>query len=139
MAYLEESNVFIKSYAYHFEFHKYINEIIDPETGQTHAVIKRTRNPFSTKPDAIDSGMLRTGAAAALGSRAISFVNIQGKIGDVVAGKITGREVESDITVFESNGTHIQSGAVANLIFEKAKKLGLGKEENGVSDFFINP
>jgi alanine dehydrogenase len=83
--------------------------------------------------------MLRTGAAAALGSRAISFVNIQGKTGDVVAGKITGREVESDITVFESNGTHIQSGAVVNLIFEKAKKLGLGKEENGVSDFFINP
>jgi hypothetical protein len=139
MAYLEESNVFIKSYAYHFEFHKYINEIIDPETGQIHTVIKRTRNPFNTKPDAIDSGMLRTGATAALGSRAISFVNIQGMIGDVVTGKITGREVESDITVFDSNGTHIQSGVVVNLIFEKAKKLGLGKEENGVSDFFINP
>jgi alanine dehydrogenase len=280
MVYLEESRVFITSYAYHFDFHKYINEIIDPETGQTLAVIKRTRGAFGTKPNTIDSGMLRTGAAAAIGAKymanknieavgvigtgrigrgslaclnevcnfdrvythsgrkrddaftafmrehvssdivaldsteevvkradvivtgtystepivkgewlregthisgmgadgpkkaemdpevfkrasriivdsqkclsigelatalesgAITHDNIQGKIGKVVAGKITGRDSEEDITVFESDGTHIQSGAVVNLIYEKAKKLGLGTVVDGVSDFFINP
>jgi ornithine cyclodeaminase/alanine dehydrogenase-like protein (mu-crystallin family) len=66
-------------------------------------------------------------------------MDIQGKIGEVVAGKMTGRDSESDITVFESDGTHIQSGAVVNLIYEKAKKLGLGREVKGISDFFINP
>ena len=77
--------------------------------------------------------------AAALDSGAITTDNIQGKIGEVVAGKITGRGSESDITVFESDGTHIQSGAVVNLIYEKAKKLGLGREVKGISDYFINP
>jgi len=280
MVYLEGSKVFITSYAYHFDFHKYINEIIDPETGKTLAVIKRTRGAFGTKPDAIDSGMLRTGAAAAIGAKymankeieavgvigtgrigrgslaclnevcrfdrvythsgrrrdeaftefmrehvsadiaaldsveevvkksdviitgtystepvvrgewlkegthisgmgadgpkkaemdtevfrrakriivdsqrclsigelaaalqsgVISEKDIQGKIGQVVTGEITGRDSESDITIFESDGTHIQSGAVVNLIYEKAMKLGLGREVEGVSDFFINP
>ena len=279
MAYLAESKRLITSYAYHFDFHKYINEIIDTETGRTLAVIKRTRGAFGEKPSAIDSGMLRTGAAAAIGAKylansdveavgiigtgrigrgsllclnelfdfervythsgrkrdegftevmkehvsaeivaldsvedvvrrsdvivtgtystepflrgewlregthisgmgaddskkaeldievfrranrivvdsekcltigelaaaldsgSISYSKIQ-RIGDVVAGKITGRDSVSDITVFESDGTHIQSGAVVNLIFEKAKRLGLGKEVSGVSDFFINP
>jgi len=279
MAYLAESKVLITSYAYHFDFHKYINEIIDPETGQTLAVIKRTRGPFGAKPDTIDSGMLRTGAAAAIGAKymankqveavgiigtgrvgigsllcldavldidrvythsgrrrdpeftevmkehisadvipldsveqvveksevlatatyatepiikgewlrqgthisgmgaddekkaemdptvfkransiiidsqrclsigeladalnkgVIKITDIKGKIGQVVAGKITGREAESDITVFESDGTHIQSGAVVNLIYEKVKKHGLGREVSDVSDFFIN-
>jgi ornithine cyclodeaminase/alanine dehydrogenase-like protein (mu-crystallin family) len=280
MVYLEESKVFITSYAYHFDFHKYINEIIDPETGQTLAIIKRTRGAFGTKPNSIDSGMLRTGAAAAIGAKfmankeieAVGIIgtgrigrgslacinevlsfdqvythsgrkrddsftkdmnqlvdsdiialdsvkevvsrsdviitgtystkpiikgkwmkkgthisgmgadgpkkfemdtevfrqakriiidsqkclsigelafalergviterNIQGKIGQVLSGKITGRDSETDITIFESDGTHIQSGAVVNLIYEKTKKLGLGKEAKNISDFFINP
>jgi ornithine cyclodeaminase/alanine dehydrogenase-like protein (mu-crystallin family) len=76
--------------------------------------------------------------AAALESGAISEDDIQGKIGQLVVGKINGRDSDSDITVFESDGTHIQSGAVVNLIYEKAKRLGLGREVEGVSDFFIN-
>ena len=51
MAYLEESNVFITSYSYHFDFHKYINQILDPETGKTLAVVKRVRGAFGTKPN----------------------------------------------------------------------------------------
>jgi ornithine cyclodeaminase/alanine dehydrogenase-like protein (mu-crystallin family) len=280
MAYLEESKVFILSYTFHFDFHKYISEIIDPETGKTLAIIKRTRGAFGTKPGQIDSGMLRTGAAAAIGAKymsnkdidavgiigtgrigrgslaclaeelkfdnvythsgrrkddaftqvmsehvdaeitaldsvkevmarsnvlvtatyaqeavvkgkwlregthisgmgadgpkkaemdtevfrrasrivvdsdkcltigeiaaalesgAITQRDIQGKIGHVVAGKITGRDNTEDITVFESDGTHIQSGAVVNLIYQKVKKMGLGREIDDVSDFFINP
>lgn len=280
MAYLEESGIFVTSYAYHFDFHKYINEILDPETGKTLAIIKRTREPFGTEPKNIDSGMLRTGAAAAIGAKymankriesvgiigtgrigkgsliclndaigfekvythsgrrgdenftkqmskyvdadietfdsikdlvrkcdllvtctyaqkpivkgewlregthisgmgadgplkseldtevfrkaskividsqkclsigelsaalksgAISITDIDGKIGEVVAGKISGRDKESDITIFESDGTHIQSGAVAYLIYQNAIKQGLGVEIKDVPDFFINP
>ncbi len=280
MAYLEESKVFILSYTFHFDFHKYISQIIDPETGKTLAIIKRTRGAFGTKPNQIDSGMLRTGAAAAIGAKymankdieavgvigtgrtgrgslaclaeelkfdkvythsgrkrddafteimsehveaeiialdsvkevmeksnvlvtgtytqkavvkgkwlrdgthisgmgadgpkkaemdtevfrkaarivvdsdkcfsigevakslesgAINMNDIQGRIGHVVAGKITGRDNPEDITIFESDGTHIQSGAVVHLIYEKAKKMGLGKEMDDVSDFFVNP
>jgi alanine dehydrogenase len=77
--------------------------------------------------------------ASALDSGAISLSDIQGKIGDVVAGRLSGRDSALDITVFESDGTHIQSGAVVNLIYEKAKKQGLGRELDDVSDFFVNP
>ena len=280
MAYLEESKVFIISYTFHFDFHKYISQILDPETGQTLAIIKRTRGAFGTRPKGLDSGMYRTGAAAAIGAKymankdveavgiigtgrigrgslaclaeelkfdkvythsgrrrddsftefmsqhidaeiialdtvkevmsrsnvlvtgtyaqnpivkgkwlkdgthisgmgadgpkkaemdsevfrrasrilidsekclkigeiarsletgAISLKDIQGKIGDIVAGNITGRENPEDITIFESDGTHIQSGAVVNLIYEKAKRRGLGVETDDISDFFVNP
>ena len=280
MVFLEESKVFIISYTFHFDFHKYISHVLDPETGQTLAIIKRTRSAFGTKPRAIDSGMLRTGAAAAIGAKymankdveavgiigtgrigrgslaclaeelkfdkvythsgrrrddsftefmrqhidaeiialdtvkevmsrsnvlvtgtyaqnpivkgkwlkdgthisgmgadgpkkaemdsevfrrasrilidsekclkigeiarslgtgAISLKDIQGKIGDIVAGNITGRDTPEDITIFESDGTHIQSGAVVNLIYEKAKRRGLGVETDDISDFFVNP
>ena len=279
MAYLEESKVFIISYTFHFDFHKYISQILDPETGQTLAIIKRTRGAFGTRPKGLDSGMYRTGAAAAIGAkymankdieavgiigtgrigrgslacldaeldfdkvychsgrkrddvfpkemseyvdaeiialdsvkdvmerskvlvtgtyaqepvvkgrwlqkgthisgmgadgpmkaemdtevfrrasrivvdsnkcfsigeiaksletRAITLNDIQGRIGHVVAGKITSRDSPEDITIFESDGTHIQSGAVVHLIYEKVKKMGLGKEVNA-SDFFVNP
>jgi alanine dehydrogenase len=279
MAYLEESKVFIISYTFHFDFHKYISQILDPETGQTLAIIKRTRGAFGTRPTGLDSGMYRTGAAAAIGAkymankdieavgiigtgrigrgslaclaedlkfdkvythsgrkrddsfreimseyvdaeiialdsvkdvierskvlvtgtyaqepvvkgrwlqkgthisgmgsdgpmkaemdtevfrrasrivvdsnkcfsigeiaksletRAITLNDIQGRIGHVVAGKITGRDSPEDITIFESDGTHIQSGAVVHLIYEKVKKMGLGKEVNA-SNFFVNP
>lgn len=279
MAYLEESKVFIISYAYHFDFHKYISQILDPETGKTLAIIKRERGFFGSKPKGLDSGMYRTGAAAAIGAKymankdidtvgiigtgrigrgslvcldteldfdkvychsgrrkdevfvkemseyvdaeiialdsvkevveksdvlvtgtyaqepvvfgkwlkpgthisgmgadghmkaeidieafrrasrivvdsdkcytigevaqaleagAITMNDIQGRIGHVVAGKISGRDSSADITIFESDGTHIQSGAVINLIYEKVKIMKLGKEVKAM-DFFINP
>lgn len=279
MVHLEESKVFILSYTFHFDFHKYISQILDPDTGQTLAVIKRGRTAFGVKPKGVDSGMYRTGAAAALGAKymankdieavgiigtgrigrgslacldvelnfdkvychsgrkrddvfvkemseyveaeiialdsvkevmescnilvtgtyaqepvvkgkwlkpgthisgmgadghmkaemdtevfrranrivvdsqkcytigeivrsldtgAITMDDIQGRIGHVVAGKITGRDTPDDITVFESDGTHIQSGAVVHLIYEKVKESGLGKEVDA-PDFFINP
>ncbi len=279
MAYLEESKVFIISSTFHFDFHKYISQILDPETGQTLAVIKRGRTAFGVKPKGVNSGMYRTGAAAAIGAKymankdieavgiigtgrigrgslvcldaeldfnkvychsgrkrddvfveemseyvdaeivaldsvkevmeksnvlvtgtyaqepvvkgkwlrpgthisgmgadghmkaemdtevfrkasrivvdspkcytigeiaksldtgAITMNDIQGRIGHVVAGKITGRDTPEDITVFESDGTHIQSGAVVNLIYEKVKQAGLGKEVDA-PDFFVNP
>jgi len=96
MAYLEESKVFITSYAYHFDFHKYINEIIDPETGQTLAIIKRTRGAFGTEPGAIDSGMLRTGAAAAIGAKYMANKNVE-------AVGIIGINIRNTQILFEHN------------------------------------
>ena len=252
MAYLEESKVFIISYTFHFDFHKYISHILDPETGQTLAIIKRRarankdieavgiigtgrigrgslaclaedlkfdkvythsgrkrddsfREIMSEYVDAeiialdsvkdvmerskvlvtgtyaqepvvkgrwlqkgthisgmgadgpmkaeMDTEVFRRASrivvdsnkcfsigeiAKSLETRAITLNDIQGRIGHVVAGKITGRDSLEDITIFESDGTHIQSGAVVHLIYEKVKKMGLGKEVNA-SDFFVNP
>ena len=47
-------------------------------------------------------------------------------IGEVVVGVNPGREDDSETTVFESDGIHIQSAAVVHLIYEKAVELGLG-------------
>ena len=279
MALLEGSGIFIVSHAYHFDFHKYISQILDPETGETLAVIKRSRGALGSKPGKIDSGGLRTGAAAAIGAKymgkaAVEAVGVIGtgrigraslaciaevrdfdvvyshsgrkkddefakvmgeiigidvvacespedvvrssdilvtatyaqepvlrgewlkegahisgmgadgpmkaemdvevfrrakkvavdsekcfsigeiahslnagvldkegiwRIGDVVAGLKPGREDDSEITVFESDGTHIQSAAVVHLIYRKALELGLGTETSKISSFFVNP
>jgi len=61
------------------------------------------------------------------------------RIGEVVAGVRPGREDDSEITVFESDGTHIQSAAVVHLIYRKAVDLGLGLETSDISSFFVNP
>ena len=279
MAYLEGSGVFVVSHAYHFDFHKYISQILDPETGETLAVIKRSRGALGSRPGKIDSGGLRTGAAAAIGVKhmgkaSVEVVGVIGtgrigraslacvaevrdfdvvyshsgrrrdeefprvmgeiigvdvvacetpeevvrgsdvlvtatyaqepvvrgewlkegahisgmgadgpmkaemdvevfrraarvavdsekclsigevarsleagaldrgriwRIGEVVAGLKPGRKDDSEITVFESDGTHIQSAAVVHLIYEKAVELGLGVEASDISSFFVNP
>ena len=56
-----------------------------------------------------------------------------------MAGLKPGREDDSEITVFESDGTHIQSAAVVHLIYRKALELGLGTETSTISSFFVNP
>jgi ornithine cyclodeaminase/alanine dehydrogenase-like protein (mu-crystallin family) len=279
IAYLEGSKIFVVSHAYHFDFHKYISQILDPETGETLAVIKRSRGALGSRPGKIDSGGLRTGAAAAIGVKhmgreSVEAVGVIGtgrigraslacvaevrdfdvvyshsgrrrdeefarvigeiigvdvvacdtpeevvrssdvlvtatyaqepvvrgewlregahisgmgadgpmkaemdvevfrratrvavdsekclsigeiassleagtldredimRIGEVVAGVRPGREDDSEITVFESDGTHIQSAAVVQLIYEKAVELGLGVETSNISSFFVNP
>jgi len=279
MAYLEGSGVFVVSHAYHFDFHKYISQILDPETGETLAVIKRSRGALGSRPGKIDSGGLRTGAAAAIGVKHMGKASVEAvgvigtgrigraslacvaevrdfdvvyshsgrrrdeefpramgeiigvdvvacetpeevvrgsdvlvtatyaqepvvrgewlkegahisgmgadgpmkaemdvevfrraarvavdsekclsigevarsleagaldrgriwRIGEVVAGLKPGRKDDSEITVFESDGTHIQSAAVVHLIYEKAVELGLGVEASDISSFFVNP
>lgn len=69
----------------------------------------------------------------------ISIDDIHGKIGEVVAGVKPGRERPEEITIFESDGTHIQSAAVVWLIYNKVKEAGLGTETLESSPFFINP
>ncbi len=281
-AYLEESGALIVSLGYHFDFHKYLSQILDPETGKTLAIIKRGRGAFGIKPKTIGTGGLRTGAAAAVGAKYLArdqvdtvgvigtgrigqaallcmskvrdfttvyahsgrrqdmeynqmmgnmlgidiiagesledvvrhsdilitstfaeepiikgewvkegtyiagmgadgpkkaeldpdvflkaskiYVDSQrclsikelarplkngtlkpekitGRIGEVVAGVKPRRENDSEITILESDGTHMQSAAVVWLIYQKVKAAGLGTEIADIpsAEFFVNP
>jgi len=282
LAFLEESGLLVASQSFHFDFHKYLSHILDPESGETLAIIKRGRAPFGVKPKTISSGGLRTGAAAAVGAKYLArdkietvgvvgtgrigqasllcmskvadfqtvlahsgrkkdpqynqmmgellgmditaaesveevvrkadilitatfaeepiikgewfmegtFVagmgadgpkkaemdpaafqraskvyidsekclsikeiarpmkegllrpeDITGRIGETVAGIKPGRENEMEITIFESDGTHMQSAAVVGLLYQKVKEAGLGTEITDLPNFsfFLNP
>ena len=62
--------------------------------------------------------------------RLIHKESIHGNIGEVVAGKVSGRETPSEITMFESTGTPLAYVTISAMIYEKAKELGLGQEVN---------
>ena len=87
MAYLERSGILVISQTYHFDFHKYISHIIDPETGKSLAIVKRGRAPFGQKASGINTGGLRTGAAAAIGAKYLAIENID-TVGVVGTGRI---------------------------------------------------
>ena len=53
---------------------------------------------------------------------------IHAELGELVAGKATGRTDDEQITLFKSNGLAIQDAATAKLVFDKACKLGVGTE-----------
>lgn len=48
------------------------------------------------------------------------------ELGDLVTGKKPGRENDSEITIFKSNGLAIQDAATAMLVFENALAAGIG-------------
>jgi ornithine cyclodeaminase/alanine dehydrogenase-like protein (mu-crystallin family) len=68
----------------------------------------------------------------------LKLEDIYGKIGEVVAGLKPGRENDDEITIFESDGTNIQSASVSWMTYQKVKKLGLGIETSSLASFFIN-
>ncbi len=48
-------------------------------------------------------------------------------LGEIVAGAKPGREDDSEITIFKSNGLAIQDAATAKLVYDKALKAGIGQ------------
>lgn len=54
--------------------------------------------------------------------------HIHAALGEIVAGLKPGREAEEEITVFDSTGLAVQDVALARLIYELAKKNGVGLE-----------
>lgn len=50
------------------------------------------------------------------------------ELGEVVAGHISGRRSDDDITIFESQGLGLQDVAVAAHIYERARERGVGEE-----------
>ena len=55
----------------------------------------------------------------------LSWDQVQ-SLGDVVAGKIKGRNAHDDVTLFKSLGVAIEDVALAARAYEKALKLGVG-------------
>ncbi|MFX0070095.1 MAG: ornithine cyclodeaminase family protein [Candidatus Hermodarchaeota archaeon] len=49
-------------------------------------------------------------------------------IGDIITGKKPGRKTEKEITIFKSVGISAQDVAVAKLVYDRAKKEGIGQE-----------
>lgn len=54
--------------------------------------------------------------------------HFQGNLGDLILGKITGRENEEEITVFKTVGTAVLDVVTARQILMKAKEASVGKE-----------
>lgn len=50
------------------------------------------------------------------------------ELGDVVVGRVKGREENKDITLFESQGLALEDVAVAAKIYEAAKDMGVGEK-----------
>lgn len=57
-----------------------------------------------------------------------SWDRCHGSLGDVVAGKLTGRESADEITLFKSVGLAIQDISTALAVLDKAKELDAGSE-----------
>lgn len=62
----------------------------------------------------------------ALERGAIEAGHVHGGLGDVVAGTVSGRESDDEITVFDSGGTGIETVAAAKLLYDRAIEKGLG-------------
>ncbi|MCD6119715.1 ornithine cyclodeaminase family protein [bacterium] len=56
------------------------------------------------------------------------FDKVVGELGEVVSGKVNGRETNDDITLFKSVGLAVQDLSTARFVYERAKELGKGTE-----------
>ncbi len=63
-----------------------------------------------------------------LGQGLISPESIHGEIGEVAAGRISGRGSDDEVTFFKSVGVAVQDVAVAEAVLRRAAELGLGVE-----------
>jgi len=57
---------------------------------------------------------------------AIGDDHVHGELGDVLVNRISGRENEEEITVFDSGGTAIETVAAAHMLYERARERGRG-------------
>jgi alanine dehydrogenase len=58
----------------------------------------------------------------------ITIDQIAGEIGEVIQGRISGRQTHEEITFFKSVGVAVQDAAAARLALENASRLGLGQQ-----------
>jgi len=59
---------------------------------------------------------------------AITEKHMHAELGEIVTGKKPAREIQSEITLFKSNGLAIQDVATAKLIYDKAVEAGIGTQ-----------
>jgi alanine dehydrogenase len=58
----------------------------------------------------------------------ISHTHMYAELGEIITGKKPARAGATEITLFKSNGLAIQDAATAKLVYDAAKKAGIGKE-----------
>jgi len=63
----------------------------------------------------------------ALAQGLIKESDVYAEIGEILAGKKKGRERDDEITLFDSTGLAVQDIATATLVYQLAKKRGMGK------------
>lgn len=78
--------------------------------------------------DYLDQAVNIDDLAIPLRDRAIKRENIYGELGEIVLGKKKGRMVRDEITVFKATGLAIEDIVTANMVYEMAKKKGIGME-----------
>lgn len=79
-------------------------------------------------PDLRDRVMQDAGAFIhAVEAGVVSEDHVHAELGEVVAGVEPGRTSESEVTMFDSGGTGIETVAAAHMLYEKAREAGLGQ------------
>ncbi len=63
-----------------------------------------------------------------LGNKEISESHFYSELGEIISNKKAGRVSSDEITIFKSTGLAIQDAATAQLVYEKAMKMGIGTE-----------
>jgi alanine dehydrogenase len=64
---------------------------------------------------------------AALDEGAIEEDHVHAELGEVVASEAPGRRSRSEVTMFDSGGTGIETIAAAHMLYERARDAGLGE------------
>ena len=54
--------------------------------------------------------------------------HLRGEIGELVLGRVTGREADADVTIFKSLGMAVEDVVAADLVFRRASETGAGTE-----------
>ncbi|MDD2639249.1 MAG: alanine dehydrogenase [Methanothrix sp.] len=86
------------------------------------AILKRSKVVVDDLAQASHSGEVNVPLTRGL----FSIEEIWASIGEVIAGKVPGRESEEEITVFDSTGLAIQDVATARKVHHKALEMGIG-------------
>jgi alanine dehydrogenase len=93
------------------------NHEVDPRTVARSKYVADLRGRIDQ-----DAGAYRT----ALSEGAIEDGHIHAELGEIVAGKVPGRESDDEITLFDSGGTAVETVAAAKLLSDRASEQDLG-------------
>ena len=78
--------------------------------------------------DQLEDAKIESGDLVGPAERGITTWDKMHELGEVVCGKLPGREGQDEITLFKSNGLAIEDVAAASKVLERAKAEGLGIE-----------
>ena len=92
-------------------------EEVDPE------IFKDARVFTDDTPQCMNVGEIEVPVAEGI----LKEEDIAGEIGDILTGKVNGRENDSQITVFDATGTALLDLLTGMVALEEAKKHGLGQ------------